>query len=414
MARVDRTAAPQRLILVDKTALPAGATVETATGKVSIPLVAVIDIASVTLNSAAFTNTGQFALAGNNLIIDPNLITQPPVGVQHTYVVTLNNSGGGTTVATVRVSRGSVRIDSVEIQINSPLTGFALSSNSVAYGGTAPTITAPTSASNGAISYSSSNTNVATINASTGVITLVGAGNVTFTATQAASGNYASSTAQVALTVTSDTTPDAFSFTAQSDVAISTLIESNTITVAGINAAATISVTNGEYRINGGAYTSTAGTVTNGQTVTVRHTSSASGSAATNTTLTIGGVSATFTSTTLPAGFITTTAAQTVVALTWSPNNNTVPGGTSDWTTANAYCSSNTINGQSGWRLPTRTELIGLRNSGKVTSTPPGWALLYTWSSTQHSAGIHSAVLLLNGIGIWTADMNFIFVSCVR
>ena len=69
--------------------------------------------------------------------------------------------------------------------------------------------------------------------------------------------------------------------------------------MAGITSAAAISVTGGEYAINGGSYTSDAGTVENGNTVTVRHTSSASFSTATNTVLTIGGVSDTFTSTTV-------------------------------------------------------------------------------------------------------------------
>ena len=96
-----------------------------------------------------------------------------------------------------------------------------------------------------------------------------------------------------------DLEPDAFSFTDQTDVAVSTQITSNTITVAGITSAAAISVTGGEYAINGGSYTSDVGTVENGNTVTVRHTSSGSFSTATNTVLTIGGVSDTFTSTTV-------------------------------------------------------------------------------------------------------------------
>ena len=54
--------------------------------------------------------------------------------------------------------------------------------------------TAPSSASDGAITYTSLSTGVATINASTGVITLVSAGDVIFRASQAATSTYASST----------------------------------------------------------------------------------------------------------------------------------------------------------------------------------------------------------------------------
>ena len=94
--------------------------------------------------------------------------------------------------------------------------------------------------------------------------------------------------------VVPDTTPDQFTFSDQTGVALSTVIESAPITVAGINTAAAISVAGGEYAISTdggtsyGAYTSAAGTVNNGNKVKVRHTSSASNSTATNTTLTIG------------------------------------------------------------------------------------------------------------------------------
>jgi hypothetical protein len=96
-----------------------------------------------------------------------------------------------------------------------------------------------------------------------------------------------------------DTTPDTFSFTDQSGVALSSTITSAAITVSGIDAAADITITGGTYSINGGAYTADPGTVDNGDEVTARHTSSASYLTATNTVVTIGGVSDTFTSTTL-------------------------------------------------------------------------------------------------------------------
>ena len=68
--------------------------------------------------------------------------------------------------------------------------------------------------------------------------------------------------------------------------------------MSGITTAAAITVSNGEYRINAGSWVTTAGTVVNGDQVTVRHTSSSTPYTAVNTVLTIGGVSDTFTSTT--------------------------------------------------------------------------------------------------------------------
>ena len=100
-------------------------------------------------------------------------------------------------------------------------------------------------------------------------------------------------------TASSDTTPTAFTFTDQTGVAKSTEVTSAAITVVGIDAAAAISITGGTYQIGSGSFTSSAGTVTNGQTVKVKHTSSSSGGTAVNTVLTIGGVSDTFTSTTV-------------------------------------------------------------------------------------------------------------------
>jgi len=101
-------------------------------------------------------------------------------------------------------------------------------------------------------------------------------------------------------TTLDDTTPDAFTFTDVTGVALSTVQTSNDITVSGITGPAPISVVGGEYEVNGsGTWTTIAGTVANGDTVLVRHTSAATPSTAVDTTLTIGGVSDTFTSVTL-------------------------------------------------------------------------------------------------------------------
>jgi hypothetical protein len=97
----------------------------------------------------------------------------------------------------------------------------------------------------------------------------------------------------------SDTTPDAFSFTDVTGAALSTVYTSAAITVAGIDAAAAITITGGTYDINSsGSFVSTEGTVNNGDAVRARGTSSGSYSTAVNVAVTIGGVSDTFTITT--------------------------------------------------------------------------------------------------------------------
>lgn len=71
-----------------------------------------------------------------------------------------------------------------------------------------------------------------------------------------------------------DITPDPFPFDPQFDVPPNTTVFSNTITVTGINRSVPISIVGGAYSINGGNFTTDAGTVAAGQQVRVQHTAS--------------------------------------------------------------------------------------------------------------------------------------------
>ncbi|MFA6054979.1 MAG: putative Ig domain-containing protein [Thermodesulfovibrionales bacterium] len=106
-----------------------------------------------------------------------------------------------------------------------------------------------------------------------------------------------------------DTTPDPFTFTPQTGVALNTVIISNIITVTGINAPAPISIIGGSYSINGGPFTSVSGTVDNGANVRVLQTSSSSYSSISTATLTIGDVSGPFNVTTMAIPTYTVTPA---------------------------------------------------------------------------------------------------------
>ena len=126
-----------------------------------------------------------------------------------------------------------------------------------------------------------------------------------------------------------DTTPDAFGFTVQTGVALSTTVTSNPITVSGINAAAPISVSGGTYHVNGGGYTGAAGTVNNGDTVSVRLTSASSTSTQTCATLTIGGVNGALCATTVaPLSPPTATAATGISSSGFTANWNSQVGAT--------------------------------------------------------------------------------------
>lgn len=105
------------------------------------------------------------------------------------------------------------------------------------------------------------------------------------------------------------TTPDPFTFAAKTGTEKSTAdksvqVTSDAITVAGLTAESSLISVSGslgrdsKYSINGGTATSAAGTVKNGDKVTITHTAADLLGTPTTSTLTIGTVSANFVSTT--------------------------------------------------------------------------------------------------------------------
>ncbi|MGQ0698347.1 MAG: Calx-beta domain-containing protein [Panacagrimonas sp.] len=97
-----------------------------------------------------------------------------------------------------------------------------------------------------------------------------------------------------------DVSPAAFGFTDQIGVPRSTPIVSDTVAITGIDTPIPVTVVTGEYAIGcNGTFTSMPGSVQNGQTVQLRHTSSANYNTTVETGLNVGGVSESFASTTL-------------------------------------------------------------------------------------------------------------------
>ncbi|MEP1445173.1 MAG: hypothetical protein ABJK37_03535 [Paraglaciecola sp.] len=100
-----------------------------------------------------------------------------------------------------------------------------------------------------------------------------------------------------------DTIPNAFNFSSVQNVSLNTQLHSETITISGINAATTVSINNGQFKINEGEFSSTATTVSNNDKITISLTSANEYNTTHTATLTIGNgnVSATFDVTTLTA-----------------------------------------------------------------------------------------------------------------
>ena len=99
-----------------------------------------------------------------------------------------------------------------------------------------------------------------------------------------------------------DSTPSAFILGSESNVELSTEVESREILIAGIDTAVEVSISYGEYSVNGGDYTAARGSLSNNSVVKVRHTSSPDYSTRLESVLTVGNTSSVFSSTTLASG----------------------------------------------------------------------------------------------------------------
>lgn len=73
-----------------------------------------------------------------------------------------------------------------------------------------------------------------------------------------------------AITYAEDVTPDTFAFSDQIDVAKSSWIESEVVSISGINNTVIVSASGLEYSVNGAPYTSELGSIEEGQTLRVR------------------------------------------------------------------------------------------------------------------------------------------------
>jgi hypothetical protein len=96
-------------------------------------------------------------------------------------------------------------------------------------------------------------------------------------------------------------------------------------------------------------------------------------------------------------------------SLTWMPVSFSVT-----WSDASAFCATSTINGQTGWRLPTEFDLSGLAASGAMNGQ--GWTLDRTWTSTSGSGVVasHFVVNPATKLASEQANDNSAFVTCVR
>ena len=106
--------------------------------------------------------------------------------------------------------------------------------------------------------------------------------------------------------VGADATPDPFALVGQNVVKAGSIVDSNTITVYGINTTVPVSITGGSYNITGQPFTFGASTATNRDHIKVRLQAGLVAGETRSATLTVGGQVATFTVTTYAPGMALT------------------------------------------------------------------------------------------------------------
>lgn len=163
--------------------------------------------------------------------------------------------------------------------------------------------------------------------------------------------------------VAPDSTPADVNFTAQIDVELNTFALSNTVTISDINVPITVAISGGEYAINSGAFTTTEGTVSNGQTISLRVKSSENEAQQTTATLTLAG--------TISKKFVVTTKTTPLKIVRLEAENFVTSGGTiafSDNTASgkNALGSINQIN--NGFQFVVTQKTEKLRFAYRTTS----------------------------------------------
>jgi sugar lactone lactonase YvrE len=177
-------------------------------------------------------------------------------------LVTLTGAGLVTITATQAASgnySGATAVTSFTVATETPALAFSAIAAET-YGNAAFTVSA-TSASSGAVTYKVSS-GPATVNSSTGLLTLTGAGSVTLLATQAASGNYAGATATATFTVARATPAVKLTASAASAKSGVSIVFTATLTGSSVTPGGTVTFYDGTTQLGTGTLNSGVATYT--------------------------------------------------------------------------------------------------------------------------------------------------------
>lgn len=176
----------------------------------------------VTYSTNISSGAGSVAIQIGSNTAQSQTVTKTGGTTDRTLTYNFSPTQTGVVKITVTCTTNSIYVKSIAItygssSTTSTTTRFPQSSYSASYPGTfaAPTATVKagsTTVTSPAVTYSSSNTSVATVNSSTGAVTIAGVGTTTITANYAGNSTYAASSASYTLTVGDGRTATSLSF----------------------------------------------------------------------------------------------------------------------------------------------------------------------------------------------------------
>lgn len=105
-------------------------------------------------------------------------------------------------------------------------------------------------------------------------------------------------------TTLTDDTPDTFLFATISNATSNTVVESNTVTITGLQNTSILTIADGFYSLNGGEFSNTPAVVRNGDTLQLATQSPANANGSSTTTVTVGAFSTSFIVTTAESNSI--------------------------------------------------------------------------------------------------------------
>lgn len=213
-------------------------------------------------------------------------------------------------------------------------------------------------------------------------------GNYTVSLT-VSDGKIASAPAQLVVAITADA-PSAFTYLVRNNVALNTLITSETVTLGGYSGSLPIHVSgNGQYSLNGAAFTNSDGMAPSGARLLLRHVSANASNTATDTTVSVGSYSTVFRS-------ITTSVDRVPDAFDFGSKTGQEPGTlvTSEPRTLSGYNAAATISAGPGLEY----SLNGTAFTSAAGSLPVGGVLRVRETSNTAKLGYAKSYLRVGGV----------------